>query len=933
MTARTRFFAFATAFATAFALAAALSTSAAEAQRAITTPKQEFGNHFGDDYFLANYKQISTYWQKLERESDRIHVVEIGKTAEGRPHYMAIVTSPENWKNITRLKEISRRMALAENLPDDQARALAKEGKAVVWIDGGLHATEVLGAQQLGEMVFQMVSRTDDETLRFLNDCVTLFVHANPDGNDLVADWYMREPVPEKRSMANLPRLYQKYIGHDNNREFFTSTQAETENINRVLYHEWFPQILYNHHQSGPAGTIVYSPPLRDPYNPNLDPMIILGLQSLGAAMHTRLAVEEKPGATMRTGGPYDGWWNGGIRNTATFHNIIAMLTEMIGSPTPTRVPFVAQRQVPSADLAYPVPPGAWHFRQSIDYSVALDRGVLDYASRMRENLLYNIYSMGRHSIERGNRDTWTPNYRRVTAAGAAMSAGRGGAGGGGRGGEAIADADNAAWSTLHQPELRDPRGFIMPSNQRDFPTVVKFINSLRETGITVQRATADFTVAGKPYPKGSFVVKTDQSFRPHVIDMFEPQSHPDVFPIPGGPPTPPYDIAGWTLAFQMGVQFDRILDGFTGPFERVNDWNVSPTAGTVAVAGGTSGYVTSAATNNSFTALNRLIKAGEEVHRLGTPMTVGGTLYPAGSFYVKPKATTRAQLDKISAELGISFEGTRAAVPANASRMKALRIGLWDNYGGSMPSGWTRWIMEQFEFPFERVYAPQLDAGNLNAKYDVLIFVSGAIPGAGGGRGGRGGAPAEAPAGLPSEYQDQFGAMTVAKTLPQVKTFIEGGGTAIAIGSSATNLAAFLQLPVESQLAENGVPIPQTKFYVPGSVMRTTVDVSDPMAFGMTEQTDLFFDESPVFKLSAGAAAAGVKKVAWYDSKTPLRSGWAWGQEVLEGGAAAVSAKVGKGNVLLLGPEILQRAQPHGTFKFLFNGIFYGLAKPQVAQ
>lgn len=174
---------------------------------------------------------------------------------------------------------------------------------------------------------------------------------------------------------------------------------------------------------------------------------------------------------------------------------------------------------------------------------------------------------------------------------------------------------------------------------------------------------------------------------------------------------------------------------------------------------------------------------------------------------------------------------------------------------------------------------------------------------------------------------------MTVAKTLPQVKTFIEGGGTAIAIGSSATNLAAFLQLPVESQLAENGVPIPQTKFYVPGSVMRTTVDVSDPMAFGMTEQTDLFFDESPVFKLSAGAAAAGVKKVAWYDSKTPLRSGWAWGQEVLEGGGAAVSAKVGKGNVLLLGPEILQRAQPHGTFKFLFNGIFYGLAKPQVAQ
>ena len=265
---------------------------------------------------------------------------------------------------------------------------------------------------------------------------------------------------------------------------------------------------------------------------------------------------------------------------------------------------------------------------------------------------------------------------------------------------------------------------------------------------------------------------------------------------------------------------------------------------------------------------------------------------------------------------------------------MKALRIGLWDNYGGSMPSGWTRWIMEQFEFPFERVYAPTLDAGDLDKKFDVLIFVTGAIPGTNAGRrGGGGGPPAIDPATIPAEYHDQLGAMTVAKTLPQIKAFIEKGGTVLAIGSSASNLAAFLQLPVESQLTENGAPLPQTKFYVPGSVLRTKVDINDPLGFGMTEQTDVFFDDSPAFKLGAGAAAAGVRKVAWYDSKTPLRSGWAWGQEVLDQGAAAVSAKVGKGNVLLFGPEILQRAQPHGTFKFLFNGIFYGLAKPQIAQ
>ena len=911
MTARTR--ARFSAVATALALVIPSAVHAQSVARAVTTPNQQFGHNFGDDYFLANYQQISEYWLKLERESVRIHVVEIGKTAEGRPHYMAIVTSPENWKNITRLKEISRRMALAEGLSDADARAMAKEGKAVVWIDGGLHATETVGAQQLGEMVYQMVSRTDDETTRFLDDCITLFVHANPDGNDLVADWYMRNPVPTERSMSNLPRLYQKYIGHDNNREFFTSTQNETKNENRILYHEWFPQIMYNHHQSGPAGTVVYSPPLRDPYNPNLDPMLILGLQSLGAAMHTRLAAEDKPGATMRSGGPYDGWWNGGIRNTATFHNIIAMLTEIIGSPTPMRVPFVAARQIPGADLAFPVPPGEWHFRQSIDYSISLDRAVLDYASRMRENLLFNIYTMGKHSIERGRRDTWTANYRRITAVGASPS----------------------AWADLHKIDLRDPRGFIVPSNQADFPTAVKFVNSLRATGIAVHRATKAFDVAGKNYPVGSFVVFSAQAFRPHLMDMFEPQAHPDVFPYPGAPPTPPYDIAGWTLAYQMGIQFDRILDGFSGPFEPVTEWSAAAPAGAVAATAGTSGYVTTSRTNDSFTALNRLLKAGEDVQRLGAPMTIGTTTYPAGSFYVKPKGTTRAQLDKISADLGVSFEGTRAPVPANASKMKALRIGLWDNYGGSMPSGWTRWIMEQFEFPFERVYAPTLDAGDLDKKFDVLIFVTGAIPGTGTGRrGGGGGAAAPIdPATIPAEYRDQLGAMTVAKTLPQLKAFIEKGGTVLAIGSSASNLAAFLQLPVESQLTDNGAPLPQTKFYVPGSVLRTKVDVNDPLGFGMSEQTDVFFDDSPAFKLGAGAAAAGVKKVAWYDSKAPLRSGWAWGQEVLEGGGAAVSAKVGKGNVLLFGPEILQRAQPHGTFKFLFNGIFYGLTKAPVAQ
>ncbi|MGI8785159.1 MAG: M14 family metallopeptidase [Acidobacteriota bacterium] len=903
-------------------------TAAAAAQTHITTPKEEFGANFGDDYFLASYRQIAAYWHKLDGESDLMVVEEIGKTAEGRPHLMAIVTSAENHRTLARYKEISRRLSLAEGLSDDQARALAKEGKAVVWIAGGLHATETLGAQQLGEMVYQMVSRNDEETLRLLNDVVMLFVHANPDGNDLVADWYMRHPTPEQRSVANLPRLYQKYIGHDNNRDFFASTQAETENINRILYHEWFPQILYNHHQSGPAGTILWSPPLRDPYNYNLDPILILGLQSLGAAMHTRLAVEGKPGATMRSGGPYDGWWNGGIRNTATFHNTIALLTEMVGSPTPMKIPLVMQRQLPSSDLAYPIAPQSWHFRQSVDYSISINRAVLDYASRMKENLLFNIYRMGNNSIARGSRDNWTPNPKRYAEIAAKMAAEGSGRGRPAEGVDVPPDA--SYWAELRKPESRDPRGFIIPSDQPDFPTAIQFINALLETGISVHRASRDFEVSGKEYPSGSYVVSTAQAFRPHVMDMFEPQVHPDIVPYPGAPPTPPYDNAGWTLAFQMGVQFDRILEGFTGPFEKVNAWNIRPPAGRVAAVDKPIGFLTSRRVNNAFIATNRLLASRQEVYWLQSPLATNGKIYPAGTLYIVAKSSTRAALDQSAAELGVNFDAAPTAPPGDALKLRPMRVGLWDQYGGSMDSGWARWILEQFEFPFERVFSPALDAGGLNARFDVLIFVDGGIPGP--NRGGTGRRPATAGVGdspqiyaLPAEYQNQPGRTTVEKTLPQIKQFIENGGTVIAIGESAANLAAYLRLPVENHLVGDDRPLPQTKFYLPGSVLSARLDTTHPVAHGMAEHTDLFFENSPVFKIGPRGASEGIKSIAWFDSKTPLRSGWAWGQEHLENGVAALEARVGKGKALLFGPEILKRAQPHGTFKFLFNSIYYG--------
>lgn len=910
-------------------MAAVAAAPAAQQALNVTTPKQFFGFTIGDDYQLATYTQLTAYWQKLDAESNRMRVVEIGKTAEGRPQLMSIITAPENFRKLDRYKEIARRLALAEGVTEEEAHALAREGKTVVWIDGGLHATEVLGAHQLIETVYQLVSRTDPETLRILNDCIVLAVHANPDGMELVSSWYMRNPVPEQRGQGpGIPRLYEKYAGHDNNRDFYMSNLPESTNMNRVLYLEWFPQIMYNHHQTGPAGTVMFAPPFRDPFNYNFDPIVPAELDLVGAAMATRFNAEGKPGVTSRKGSSYSTWWNGGLRTTVYFHNMIGLLTETIGNPTPVTIPFLPSKQLPDSSLHYPIEPQVWHFRQSIDYSLTANWAVLDIASRNREHFLFNIWRMGTNSIARGTRDHWTPTPRRVLAAQQAIAAGRGDAPsadeGGGRGGPPTGTAEQFT-TLLRNPAMRDPRGFILPADQPDFATATKFVNALLKTGVIVHRATAPFTVAGKPYPAGSFVVKAAQAFRPHVLDMFEPQDHPDDIPYPGGPPTRPYDNAGWTLAYQMGVRFDRVLDGFDGPFERLTGLQ-KPAPGAVEGTGAAAA-VFSHASNNSFIAVNRLIKAGRSVSWL-----------PRGSGDFVVTGASNEELHALATDLGVSFRRAPAGAALEGTvPLTTPRIALADQYGGSMPSGWTRFILEQFEFPYDVVFPKTIDAGDLRNTYDVIVFPSGVgpAPPSVAGRGGRGsgagaGAAGAAAAGpeIPSEYQPMLGAYTAAQSLPAIRKFLEDGGTAIAVGRSAANFAELLDLAVGNHLVERTAdgssrPVPIEKFYVPGSVLSAAVDTSMPVAHGLTNPVDVFYDNSPVFRLEPEAARKGVRPIAWFNSAAPLRSGWAFGQSYLEHGIVAIEAPVGKGQVFLFTPEITFRAQPHGTFKFLFNAIY----------
>ena len=934
----------------ALCVAAVLSASALLAQTApkVTSPKEALGFNIGDDYQMANYTQLEAYWKKLASESDRMKLVGIGQTAEGRPQYMAIITSPENFKKLDRYREIARRLALAEDLTDEQAHALAAEGKTVVWIDGGLHANETVGSQQLMETVYQMVSRTDPETMRFLNDTILLCVQANPDGQEIVANWYMREKDPARRSMNNLPRLYNKYIGHDDNRDFYISNMPETTNMNRVMFQEWFPQIVYNHHQTGPTGAVIFMPPFRDPFNYYFDPLVPLGIEMVATAMHSRLVAEGKGGSAMRSGSNYSTWWNGGLRTVGYFHNMIGILTEIIGSPTPVNIALAPDKQLPQGDWPMPVAPQLWHYRQSIEYEITNNRAILDIASRYRETWLYNIYQMGRNSIERGSRDTWTITPKRIAALEAAAAAAQPQGGGrGGRGGAApqtAAGGDSpfagAAARTvpadlyntvLHDPKMRDPRGYIIPSDQPDFPTAVQFVDALIKNGITILKATAPFHVADKNYPAGSLVVKTAQAFRPHILDMFEPQDHPNDFRYPGGPPNPPYDIAGWTLAYQMGVKFDRIPDAFDGPFQKVGGLLPPPPAA-MQTASNPAGYLMDHRIDNSFTVVNRLLKANCDVYWIAKSEQNLGP----GAIWVPASASARAVLERGARELGVPVQAAAKAPAGEALKLKPIRIGLYDQYGGIMPSGWTRWIFEQYEFPFQVVYPAALDAGGLNEKFDVLVFTDGAFRRAGtGGRGG--GFAGPSPESVPEEYRSSIGRISEDKTIPQVKSFVEAGGTVVTIGGS-TSMAELFGIPVKNYLVEMGADgkehaLPREKFYIPGSLMKATIDNTNPVAYGMPDTVDVFFDSSPVFRLEPTAALKRTSAVAWFSGTALLDSGWAWGQQYLDGGTAAAEASVGQGKVVLLGPEVAFRAQPHATFKLLFNSLYYGSAKQAVVR
>ena len=501
----------------------AISFSAA-AQGAIPTPESVLGFTVGADYKLATYDESIRYFEKLAAASNRIKLIDVGKTSTGHPWTLAIISSPENLAKLDHYREIAQRLAHPEGLTDDQARALAREGRAFVDISGGLHASEIAGSQHTIQLAYDIVAHPDDPKIKAILESTVLMLwpSINPDGQNIVVNWY-RENVGTPYEISPLHELYQKYLGHDNNRDAYMLNVVESRVVART-WREWEPTVIYVQHQTAPFPTRIWLPPFAEPIANRVNPLMSREVNTIGMTIAQELETNGQPGAThMGTG--FDAWYPGYIDYMPMLQNIASFWTEtalyQYATPhfyTLRDFPKEYQDLRPQSLYPSPWPGGWWRLKDAVDYMRTASMAVLDYATKYREELLWNRYQAGRNAIAK---------YR-------------------------------------HDP----PYAYFIPQQQRDPGTAAEMLRRLAFNGVRISQLDKEIAHDGVKYPAGTWVIPMDQEYAELVRQLFEPQEYPDLREYPEGPPEQPYDAAGWTLPYQMDV---KVVEAPESPFKRIS--------------------------------------------------------------------------------------------------------------------------------------------------------------------------------------------------------------------------------------------------------------------------------------------------------------------------------------------------------------------------
>ena len=820
------------------------------------TPISVLGHNPGDDFYLADYSDTIKYFHALASSSDRIKMFTVGKSTEGKDIEVAVISSPENLAKLDEYKKIAGRLARAEDLNDDQARELARTSKVIVHIDGGLHSDEVAGTQHTIVLAYKLVSSKGDPEVDHILDQVILVLWPtlNPDGQDMVVHWY-RQNLGSKYEVSPLPYLYQDYVGHDNNRDGYMMNMKEEQVVTRAEL-EYSPVIFYCQHQTAPFPARIWIPPFSDPISSNISPYVRSWLNVVGTNMSAYLDAHNMPGSISES--RFDNWYAGFTDWAGVFRNEISFFTEtaLYRYATPrfyTADEFPKNDQDLRALTMYTTPweGGWWHLKDAVDYMVGGSMSVLDLAAKNRETLLFNRYQAARDNIE---------HFRK-----------------------------------------EPPFAYVISDKQTDTPEAGLLAQKMIDNGIDVYASKSGFKANGISYPAGSWVIPMDQPYSAMAKELFERQKYPDALENGTSKAVDlPYDVTGWTLPLQMGVDVDMVSDPLTAD-QRAELTKIDAVAlPDASVDGAGAVFAVSHKVNASFELVNAALQQGGTVSLAQDAVkTAQGT--ETGAFLIG--GLSKATLDGLTKKYAVSAVGVSA--PGHTLALKKARVGLYRPWAPSIDEGWTRWILENYGFDPKSIYNADMRSANLESRYDVIVLpdmssrqlVQGYGPGI-----------------VPGQYAGGVGE----DGLEHLREFVRDGGTLIALNRTAGALIPLMSLPVQNVI--EGVK--SDKFFCSGALLRVETEHADmPVNFGVSESPVVMFQAGPAFQPLPGFHGAVLAK---YPKQTnPLESGLLLHPEAIEGKAAAVELAYGRGRILLFGFKPQFRGQSHATYKYLFNELY----------
>jgi len=769
----------------------AVGVGSAHAQ-AIPPPEEVIGHRVGADYSLADWNTILGYYRLVGERSPRVNVRSIGRSTEGREMVVAEISSPETIREVDRQFQIQRR--LHEGTAGDADLASAK---TVILVNLSMHSTEVAASQMGMELLYELTTSSDERVREVLDNCVIQLVAcANPDGLDKVKEWYDRTRAAGKEG-APMPWLYQKYVGHDNNRDWWLVSQQETKNVSRYLYSVGFPTIVYDVHQMGGSTARMFVPPFHDPTNPNIDPRITQGILLIGAHMAAALAMNDKRGVVW--GAIYDNWWQGGMRTTPQRHNIVAVLTEVASAnlASPADVPPEslrgATRGLPSyepyVNFPDPWPGGRWTLRDIVEYEKIACWALFELGAKHREMWVENQRALARKAIALG--------------------------------------------------EQGSPFAWVIPPDQRQPQGVRQLLESLMATGVRAYRAEAPFTADGKRYPAGTIVLPAAQPYRSHLKDIMEVQRYPRRFLYPGGPAEPPYDVAGWTAPLQMGVNAVQVDEPFEASLAELSE----PPKPTAAPLPDAPAYVLPAGRLDNLPAALRL---GSQGFTIGVVYEEVAGLMPGTIILHRGSRTgdeLKSAIEREAAERFLDPQPLPQFLPSGATRFTAPRIALYQPWVGNMDEGWTRFVLEKYGVEYTSIHNSDFRSDGLLGRFDVIVFADQ------GASSILNGTPA-------SRTFEEYAGGIGEEGLARLERFVRDGGTVVLM-DGASELAASMGLPISDAL--DGLRA--DTFFCPGSILRIIVDPTHPVGYGMPVESVAYFARSRAFELGEGLDAQVVAR------------------------------------------------------------------------